>query len=114
MFKETRNFVKKHKYEIIFGTGFVIVGAALLYCKKDLLDSNQQIVKLTEIALNSLDREERRIKFEIQDIWDSIERLDDTKPINKFHKIPKRLARIEELEVDLLHIQKEKCKVMKR
>lgn len=113
MFKETRNFVTKHKYEIIFGTGFVIVGVALLYYKQDLLDSNQQIAKLTEIALNSLDREERRIKFEIQDIWDSIERLDDTKPINKFHKIPKRLARIEELEVDLLYIQKEINKVKK-
>lgn len=106
MLKETRNFVKEHKYEIIFGTGFVIVGAALIYCKQD-------ISKLTEIALNSLDREERRIKFEIQDIWDSIERLDDTKPINKFHKIPKRLARIEELEVDLLYIQKEINKVKK-
>lgn len=111
MFKETRNFVKKHKYEIIFGTGFVIVGTALLYYKNDLLSSKQQLAKLTEIALNSLDREERRIKFEIQDIWDSIERLDDTKPINKFHKIPKRLARIEELEVDLLYIQKEIKKV---
>ena len=106
MLKETRNFVKEHKYEIIFGTGFVIVGAALIYCKQD-------ISKLTEIALNSLDREERRIKFEIQDIWDSIERLDDTKPINEFHKIPKRLARIEELEVDLLYIQKEISKVKK-
>lgn len=107
MLEETKKFIKEHKYEIIFGTGFVMVGAALLYCKQD-------IAKLTEIALNSLDREERRIKFEIQDIWDSIERLDDTKPINKFHKIPKRLARIEELKVDLLHIQKEKNKVMKR
>ena len=54
MLKETRNFVKEHKYEIIFGTGFVIVGAALIYCKQD-------ISKLTEIALNSLDWEERRI-----------------------------------------------------
>ena len=35
MLKETRNFVKEHKYEIIFGTGFVIVGAALIYCKQD-------------------------------------------------------------------------------
>ena len=51
--------------------------------------------------------------FEIQDIYDSIERLDDTKPINKFHKIPRRLARIEELKNDLLYIQKEKCKVSK-
>lgn len=106
MLKEAKKFVKDHKYEIVFGTGFVIVGAALICCKQD-------IVKLAEIALNSLDREERRVKFEIQDIWESIERLDDTKPINKFHKIPKRLARIEELQVDLLHIQKEKDKVMK-
>ena len=106
MFEETKKFIKEHKYEIIFGTGFVIMGAALIYCKQDIL-------KLKEIAINSLDREERRISFEIQDIWDSIERLDDTKPINKFHKIPKRLARIEELKIDLLHIEKEKNKVMK-
>ena len=106
MLKETGNFVKEHKYEIIFGAGFVIVGAALIYYKQDM-------AKLTEIALNSLDREERRIKFEVQDIWDSIERLDGTKPINKFHKIPRRLARIAELENDLHFIQKEKNKVMK-
>ena len=106
MFKEAKDFIKKHKYEIILGTGLVITGTVLIYYKQD-------ISKLTEIALNSLDREERRIVFEIQDIYDSIERLDDTKPINKFHKIPRRLARIEELKNDLLYIQKEKCKVSK-
>lgn len=107
MFKDVKDFVKEHKYEIILGTGLVITGTTLIYFKQD-------ITKLTEIAINSLDREERRIVFEIQDIYDSIERLDDTKPINKFHKIPKRLARIEELKVDLLHIKKEKKKVLNR
>lgn len=39
------------------------------------------------------------------------ERLDKNAPINKFHKIPKRLARIEELEVDLKAVRKQINKV---
>lgn len=99
-----KTFVKEHKYEIILGTGLLITGTTILYCKKDIAD-------LVEIALNSLRREERRIMFEIDEIYDSIERLDKNIPINKFHKIPKRLARIEELEIDLKAVRKQINKV---
>lgn len=101
---DIKTFVKEHKYEILLGTGLLITGTTILYCKKDIAD-------LVEIALNSLRREERRIMFEIDEIYDSIERLDKNAPINKFHKIPKRLARIEELEVDLKAVRKQINKV---
>ena len=61
-----------------------------------------------EIGWRSLDREEKRITFEIDDIADSIERLDKNVPINKFHKIPVREARIKELEIELDEVRKDK------
>ena len=58
-----------------------------------------------EIALESLQREERRISFELEELRESIERLKPDAPINKFDKIPRRLARIEELEMELKRIR---------
>ena len=29
-----KQFVKEHKYEIILGTGVVIAGVSIIYCKK--------------------------------------------------------------------------------
>lgn len=101
---DVKAFIKEHKYEIILGTGLLLTGVTIRHCKKDIVD-------LVEIALNSLRREERRIMFEMDEIYDSIERLDKEIPINRFHKIPKRLARIEELEVDLKTVRKQIAKV---
>ena len=93
-----KQFVKEHKYEIILGTGVVIAGVSIIYCKK-------HIKELTEIALESLQREERRVLFELEELRESIERLKPDAPINKFDKIPRRLARIEELEMELKRIR---------
>ena len=51
--------------------------------------------------MNSLNREERRVLFEQKEIWESIERLDHNAPINKFDRIPRKLKRIEELDMEL-------------
>lgn len=111
MFKEkcdkVKTFVKDHKYEIILGTGLVISGITIKYCKKDIVD-------LVKIAMDSLLREERRIEFELKELYESIERLDKDAPINKFDRIPRRLARIEELEIDLMNVRKEISKVLSK
>ena len=111
MFKEkcekVKTFVKDHKYEIVLGTGLVITGITIKYYKRDIVD-------LVKIAMDSLLREERRIEFELKELHESIERLDKDAPINKFDRIPRRLARIEELEIDLMNVRKEISKVLSK
>ena len=49
--------------------------------------------------------------FEQKEIWESIGRLDHNAPINKFDRIPRKLKRIEELDMELVEIAKDKLKV---
>lgn len=100
--RKIKTFVKEHKKEILIGTGIVITGGLLIHLKT-----------VSEIALNSLDREERRVLFERKEIYEAIERLDPNAPINKFDRIPRKLKRIEELDMDLVEITKDKLKVKK-
>ncbi len=95
-----KTFIKEHKKEILIGASIAVAGGLSVRFKT-----------IAEIALNSLNREERRIAFEIKEIYESIERLDPTAPINKFDRIPRKLKRIEELTRELLEIQKDKKKV---
>ena len=57
-----------------------------------------------DIANRSLGREESRVVFEIEELKNYIANLDQTKNINKFHRIPEKEARIAELEVQLKDI----------
>ena len=98
-YRRIKKFIKEHRKEILLGASIAITGSLLVHLKT-----------VTEVALNSLNREERRIGFEIKEIYESIERLDPTAPINKFDRIPRKLKRIEELTVDLMMIQKDKKK----
>lgn len=100
--RKVKTFIKDHKKEILIGTGVVITGGLLLKVKT-----------IANIAMNSLNREERRVLFEIKEITESIERLDRNAPINKFDRIPRKLKRIEELNEDLLVIRKDINKVKK-
>lgn len=95
-----KTFVKEHKREILVGAGIVITGGVILHLRT-----------VSEIAMNSLNREERRVLFEQKEIWESIERLDQNAPINKFDRIPRKLKRIEELDMELVEIAKDKLKV---
>lgn len=100
--RKVKTFIKEHKKEILIGTGVVITGGLLIKVKT-----------IANIAMNSLNREERRVLFEIKEIAESIERLDRNAPINKFDRIPRKLKRIEELNEDLLIIRKDINKVKK-
>lgn len=91
---KVKHFIKDHKTVIILGTGLVVTGVSIYYLKGN-------VKEVTEIALESLRREENRIIFEIEELQESIERLKPDAPINKFDKIPRRLARIEELKREL-------------
>ena len=64
--------------------------------------------------MDSLLREERRIELELKGLHESIELLDKNTPIDDFDMIPRRLARIEELEIDLMNVRKEISKVLSK
>lgn len=95
-----KSFVKEHKRELLVGAGIIITGGAIIHLKT-----------VSDIAINSLNREERRVLFEQKEIWESIVRLDHNAPINKFDRIPRKLKRIEELDMELVEIAKDKLKV---
>jgi hypothetical protein len=100
-----KHFIKDHKCEIILGTGLVITVVSVCYLKHNMKE-------IIEMALESLRREERRIIFEIEELRESIERLKPDAPINKYDKIPRRLARIEELEAELKRVRETIAKVL--
>lgn len=95
-----KTFIKEHKKELLIGAGVIITGGAILHLRT-----------VSDIAMNSLNREERRVLFEQKEIFESIERLDHNAPINKFDRIPRKLKRIEELDMELVEIAKDKMKV---
>lgn len=95
-----KSFVKEHKRELLVGAGIIITGGVILHLRT-----------VSDIAMNSLSREERRVLFEQKEIWESIDRLDHNAPINKFDRIPRKLKRIEELDMELVEIAKDKLKV---
>lgn len=95
-----KSFVKEHKRELLVGAGIIITGGVILHLRT-----------VSDIAMNSLNREERRVLFEQKEIWESIDRLDHNAPINKFDRIPRKLKRIEELDMELVEIAKDKLKV---
>lgn len=100
-FEKAKNFVKEHKSQLLLGTTTVISIALVVLEEK----SKEQCI---EIGGRSLDREEKRILFEIKEIEESIERLDKDAPINKFDRIPRKKARINELNLEYEEVQKDK------
>ena len=100
-FEKAKNFVKEHKSQLLLGTTSVISIALVILEEK----SKEQCI---EIGGRSLDREEKRILFEIKELEESIERLDKDAPINKFDRIPRKKARINELNLEYEEVQKDK------
>ena len=92
--KKSMEYVKTHKAEIVIG---VATTGALLYLGCNYKDVSSELNKVTRIARNSLKRELSRINFEMDELKDSIDRLDPNVNINKYYRIPERKARIEEL-----------------
>lgn len=100
-FKKAKNFVKEHKSQLLLGAA-TIISITLV-----ILEENSK-EQCKEIGGRSLDREEKRILFEIKEIEESIERLDKDAPINKFDRIPRKKARINELNLEYEEVQKDK------
>ena len=92
--KKSMEYVKTHKAEIVIG---VVTTGALIYLGYSYKDVYSKFVKVKSVAKNSLERELSRINFEIDELKDSIDRLDPNVNINKYYRIPERKARIEEL-----------------
>lgn len=52
-----KSFVKEHKRELLVGAGIIITGGVILHLRT-----------VSDIAMNSLNREERRVLFEQKEI----------------------------------------------
>lgn len=100
-FQKAKNFVKEHKSQLLLGTATTI--SITLVVLEEMAKE-----QCKEIGGRSLDREEKRILFEIKEIEESIERLDKDAPINKFDRIPRKEARINELNLEYEEVQKDK------
>lgn len=103
-FNKTKEYIKDHKVEI----GLVIAGTGTIFLGYKL---NTRLGKVTAVAKRSIDREIKRAVFEIEELKNSIARLDDTIKINKYCRIPERQARIEELTIQLEELYLEKNKI---
>ena len=99
--QKAKNFVKEHKSQFLLGTATTI--SITLVILEEMAKE-----QCKEIGGRSLDREEKRILFEIKEIEESIERLDKDAPINKFDRIPRKEARINELNLEYEEVQKDK------
>ena len=100
-FQKAKNFVKEHKSQLLLGAATTI--SITLVILEEMAKE-----QCKEIGGRSLDREEKRILFEIKEIEESIERLDKDAPINKFDRIPRKEARINELNLEYEEVQKDK------
>ena len=100
-FQKAKNFVKEHKSQLLLGAATTI--SITLVILEEMAKE-----QCKEIGGRSLDREEKRILFEIKEIEESIERLDKDAPINKFDRIPRKEARINELNLEYEEAQKDK------
>ena len=74
-------------------------------------DVYSKFVKVKSVAENSLERELSRINFEMDELKDSIDRLDPNVNINKYYRIPERKARIEELIIQKTKVYEDLKKI---
>lgn len=108
--KKSMEYVRTHKAEIVIG---VATTGALLYLGYNYKDVSSKLIKVKSVAKNSLERELSRINFEIEELQDSIGRLDPNYNINKYYKIPERNARIEELIIQKAKVYEDLEKIKK-
>lgn len=106
--KKSMEYVRTHKTEIVIG---VATTGALIYLGYSYKDVYSKFVKVKSVAKNSLERELSRINFEIDELKDSIDRLDANVNINKYYRIPERNARIEELIIQKAKIYEDLEKI---
>ena len=104
------NFVKEHKTEILLTVTTGTLLAVGYKNREEIVELTNKLIKVTDVAKRSINREISRVTFEIEELKDSISHLDPNIPINKNHNIPIREARIEELKIQLddLYIDRDK------
>lgn len=81
-----------------------------LTCKLSIAESHEvdEMIRLDilyDICYESLKREQTDLLFQIEELKNYIANLDETKVINKFHRIPEKEARINELYKELQNIR---------
>lgn len=132
--EKTKKFVKEHKTEIIVGAvsisamifiskkiktfeneaiaGDTIDGVDLKTClsriKSKNLDETIRLDRVCEIGYRSLTREESAAMFEREELVNYIAKLDHTKTINIFSRIPEKEKRISEIDKYLQDIRFDK------
>lgn len=116
MFEKCKKYVKEHKNEIIIGGIVITISVAACAGFKIISDDKirelaDKVTKNGKIALEALRLHIEGIDNDILLLRESIDRLDPESPINKFHRIPERLAKIEELELAKTSILKQIAEV---
>ena len=111
-YENCKKFIEEHKSEIITGTVCVILtGTASAIGFKvlndNLKDTNLKVAKNGNIARRALQLHLDKALIEKKDTVDSIARLDPNVPINKFHLIPEREHKVENLDAFIEYVLRE-------
>ena len=111
-YENCKKFIEEHKSEIITGTVCVILtGTASAIGFKifndKLKDTNLKVAKNGNIARRALQLHLDKALIEKKDTVASIARLDPEVPINKFHLIPERENKVENLDAFIEYVLKE-------
>ena len=118
MFEKTKKFVKEHKTEILLG-GVIVVTTAVgikLYGKNNELkldilglkndnkalmnrisDVTDDLIEVINLHQQNIIRSIKDWEFEIEELTTYISNLNEDYNFNKFHRIPEKRARINEL-----------------
>ena len=111
-YENCKKFIEEHKSEIITGTVCVILtGTASAIGFKifndKLKETNIKVAKNGNIARRALQLHLDKALIEKNDTVASIARLDPEVPINKFHLIPEREHKVENLDAFIEYVLKE-------
>lgn len=111
-YESCKKFIEEHKSEIITGTVCVVLtGTAsaigFKFFNDKLKDTNLKVAKNGNIARRALQLHLDKALIEKKDTVASIARLDPEVPINKFHLIPEREHKVENLDTFIEYVLKE-------
>ena len=111
-YESCKKFIEEHKSEIITGTVCVVLtGTASAIGFKifndKLKETNLKVAKNGNIARRALQLHLDKALIEKKDTVASIARLDPEVPINKFHLIPEREHKVENLDAFIEYVLKE-------
>lgn len=111
-YESCKKFIEEHKSEIITGTVCVVLtrtasAIGFKFFNDKLKDTNLKVAKNGNIARRALQLHLDKALIEKKDTVASIARLDPEVPINKFHLIPEREHKVENLDTFIEYVLKE-------